>query len=180
MIESDKKKSYINLGDIKSSFIIKEIVSFLHEKQLLNIIIYNKGLQKNYLVDLECYKKQSEKYKIGEKNGKGKEYTLKTNKLIFEGEYLNGLKNGKGKEFYENGKLKFEGEYINGKRWNGKGYNERGKIELELENGKGNIREYYFNSLKFEGEYSDGNLNGKGKEYNKNGQLIFEGEFLNG
>ena len=81
------------------------------------MIIYNKELQKNCLVDLEYYKKQCEKYKICEKNGKGKEYSLNTNKLIFEGEYLNGKRNGKGKEFYENGKLKFEGEYINGKKW---------------------------------------------------------------
>ena len=57
------------------------------------------------------------------KNGKGriKEYDEFTNKLIFEGEYLNGLRNGKCKEYYA-GKLVFEGEYLNGKRWNGKGY----------------------------------------------------------
>jgi len=38
-------------------------------------------------------------------------------KLIFEGEYLNGQRNGKGKEYYENETLKFEGEYFNGKKW---------------------------------------------------------------
>ena len=40
------------------------------------------------------------------------------NKLIFEGEYLNGKKHGKGKEYYYNGKLKFEGEFLNGNQWN--------------------------------------------------------------
>ena len=38
-------------------------------------------------------------------------------KLIFEGEYLNGERNGKGKEYHSyNGNLLFEGEYINGFR----------------------------------------------------------------
>ena len=87
------------------------------------MIIYNKQIQKNFGVDIEVYKKISVKYKIGEKNGKGKEYDINTNKLIFEGEYLNGKRNGKGKEYYDNGKLKFEGEYLNGKIWEGIGYN---------------------------------------------------------
>ncbi len=34
-------------------------------------------------------------------------------------------KKGKRKEYYLNRKLKFEGEYSNGKRWNGKGYDEK-------------------------------------------------------
>jgi antitoxin component YwqK of YwqJK toxin-antitoxin module len=38
-------------------------------------------------------------------------------KLIFEGEYLNGQRNDKGKEYYDNETLKFEGEYFNGKKW---------------------------------------------------------------
>ena len=33
--------------------------------------------------------------------------------------------------------------------------------------------------MKFEGEYLNGQKNGKGKEYD-NGKLIFEGEYLNG
>ena len=41
-------------------------------------------------------------------------------KLIFEGEYLNGKRNGKWKAYNENNILIFEGEYINGER-NGKG-----------------------------------------------------------
>ena len=54
-----------------------------------------------------------------EKNGIGKEYILVTNKVIFEGEYVNGKRNGKGKE-YNYGRIIFEGEYLYGKR-NGKG-----------------------------------------------------------
>ena len=35
-------------------------------------------------------------------------------------------------------------------------------------------------NLIFEGEYLNGERNGKGKEYNYDGGLIFEGEYLNG
>ena len=46
-------------------------------------------------------------------------------------------------------------------------------------NGKG--KEYYYNGqLKFEGEYLNGKRNGKGKEYDWDGQLEFDGEYLNG
>ena len=104
------KKKAINIEDIKSSYIKKEILSLLNQKKLLNMIIYNKKLQKLFEVDIEDYKKISGKYREGKKNGKGKEYDLKTNRLLFEGEYLNGKKNGKAKEYQDNGKLKFEGE----------------------------------------------------------------------
>ena len=82
------------------------------------MVIYNKKLQKELKIDLDYYKEISGKYKISEKNGKGKEYNIK-GKLIFEGEYLNGKINGKGKEYNIKGKLIFEGEYLNEKR-NGK------------------------------------------------------------
>ena len=131
---------------IKSLYILKNIFSFLSEKQKLSLIIYNKHLQKQFDINIEDYKRISGKYKEGEKNGKGKEYSISTKfmifkgeylngrrngkgkeysfgKLEFEGEYLNGERNGKGKEYYKNGELKFEGIYLNGKRWNGKGYN---------------------------------------------------------
>jgi len=39
-------------------------------------------------------------------------------KLIFEGEYLNGKRNGNGKEYYSNSNIKFEGEYLRGLKWN--------------------------------------------------------------
>ena len=58
----------------------------------MNLIIYNKQLQNIIGVDIEDYKKASGKYKIAEKNGKGKEYRLNTNIMIFEGEYINGKK----------------------------------------------------------------------------------------
>ena len=57
-------KNKINLKDIKSSFIIKIIFSFLYEKKKYNMIIYNKELQNMLSFDIEDYKKISSKYKI--------------------------------------------------------------------------------------------------------------------
>ena len=146
-----------NINDVKSSFITKIIFSFLIEKNKLNIIIYNKELQKKLSVDINNYKKISGKYKIEEKNGKGREYKINNNKLIFEGEYLNKKRNGKGKEYYFDDTLKFEGEYLDGKIWNGKGYNINGILEFEIKNGNGKVKEYnYKDSFKFEGEYING------------------------
>ena len=81
-----------------------------------------------------------------------------------------------------NERLEFEGEYIFNKKWNGKGYDEKGNIIYELKNGNGKVKEYNNdNKLIFEGEYLNGKRwKGKGKEYNKDGRLIFEGEYLNG
>ena len=92
----------------------------MDENAKLHMFIYNKKLQKEkYGFELEYYKNISGKYKILDKNGNGKEYDLKTNKLVFEGQYINKKKNGIGRE-YNNGKKIFEGEYLNNKR-NGKG-----------------------------------------------------------
>ena len=116
------------INNIKSAYFLKEVFSFLYEKQKLTIIKYNKKLQKIAGIEIQNYKIKSEKYKIGEKNGKGKEYNLNTDILIFEGEYLNGIKNGKAKEFHYNGILKYEGEYSKGKR--------NGKAKEYYQNGK--------------------------------------------
>ena len=77
-------------------------------------------MQNKFDLDIEDYKNESKKYKIYDKNGKVKVYTIDEDRLIFEGQYLKGKKNGKCKEYYNNGKLKFEGEYLNGKKnkWN--------------------------------------------------------------
>jgi len=109
-------KSEINLREIKSSYIIQYIFSFLNENQKLIMIMHNKELQKKCSIDIEYYKKISRRQKFIEKNGKGKEYILGTNRLVFEGEYLNGRRNGKGKEYNYYGELEFEGEYLKGKR----------------------------------------------------------------
>jgi len=115
---------------INSSYNYKEIFSFLPKIRSFNIVIYNKQIQNKLDIGIKDYQKLSKRYKIGEKNGKGKEYDSYYRELIFEGEYLNGKRNGKGKE-YCFGTLEFEGEYLNGKR-NGKGkeYYEKDKLRI--------------------------------------------------
>ena len=76
MAEFEDNKSKINLSDIKSSHNIKRMFSFLHEKRKLKMIVYNKEVQKICSIGFEDYKKISRKYKIGERNGKGKEYNI--------------------------------------------------------------------------------------------------------
>ena len=170
------------LNKIKSSFMLKEVASYIDEKIKLDLFKYNKTIQNKLDINIINYKEFGGKYKIGDKNGKGKEYNGHYDTLIFEGEYLNGRRNGKGKEYhYFRGRLEFEGEYLNGKR-------------------NGNGIEYYWDcKKKFEGEYKNGNMwtgklydyenniiyeikNGKGiyKGFNDDNRLIFEGEHLNG
>ena len=125
----------------------------------MELVKYNKKLQKKLNITINNYIHFTGKYIIYESKEKGKEY--KKDNLIYEGEYLNGKRNGKGKEFEIND-LIFEGEYLNGYR-----------------NGKG--KEYYNNiKLKFEGEYLNGYRNEKGKEYYYNGKLKLIGEYLKG
>ena len=173
---------------------------------------YNDGkilLEGEYLNDKQWNTKEYDKNGniINEiKNGKGilNDYYYLSDNLIFKGECLNGLRNGKGKEYSDDGKLRFEGEYlydykikgkyyyINGKlkydgefrydmEWNGKGFDLNGNIIYEISNGKGYIKEFDGNGeLLFEGEYLNGKRNGKGREYYDDGYLEFEGEYLNG
>ena len=184
---------------IKSNVIFKLIMFHLEKSKYLDVIKYNKQIQKKIELSLEDYKKESNRMLILEKNGHGKEYKLYSDILLFEGEYKNRRRNGRGKEYDENGKLKFEGEFFNGKIIEGTGYDDKGIINLRLEkNGKG--EEYYDNgNIKFEGEYLNGKRwngkgyspkrqiiyelkNGKGKvkEYNNQNELLFYGEYING
>ena len=81
-----------------------------------------------------------------------------------------------------NGILEFEGEYMFKAKWSGKGYDKEGKVIYELNNGNGTIIEYNEEGkISFEGEYMNEERNGKGKEYDDwDGDLIFEDEYLNG
>ena len=104
----------------------KSIIKMVNWKLKLNIIFkcwkilemvrFNKTLQKKLNINLINYRIFSGKYIIYESNGIVKEYDSYNDKLIFEGEYLNGKRNGKGKEYNKKGKLIFEGEYLNGEK----------------------------------------------------------------
>ena len=118
-------------------------------------------------------------YLNGKRHGLGKEYS-KNGVLLYEGEYLNGKRHGLGKEYSKDGELIFEGEYINGKYFNGKGFN---IMECDVKGGKGKVKLYYQINpklLKFEGEIINGEINGKGTEYDTNRNIIFIGEYKNG
>ena len=112
-----------------------------------------------------------------------------------ENDCFSQIKNGNGKvkEYYDYGDLKFEGEYLNGEMWNGtlKDYSltiiyKRGhgchcceKMFFKNKEVYKKVKEYK-NILEYEGEYSYGKRNGKGKEYDINGNLIYEGDFCDG
>jgi len=142
----------------------------LFEGEYLNLKRNGKGKEYNIYGDI-IYEGE---YLNGKINGKGKEYDSCTGCILYDGEYINGEKNGKGKKYNDGGYLIFEGEFLNGKKWSGKGY-EYNKVIYELKDGKGIIVE-----SKYECEYSNGEKNGKGKEYDSHYKLRFEGEYLNG
>jgi len=131
------------LQAIKSYFFMRKLFSCLKECKKLDLVRYNKYIQKELNITIINYKIFSRRKKVIEKNGIGKEYDRYSGDLLFKGVYLNNKRNGKGKEFCNN--LIFEGEYLNDKR-----------------NGKG--KEYYYTKdLLFEGEYLNGKKwNGKG------------------
>ena len=108
------------------------------------------------------WKNREYEYLNDYKNGKGKIYN-EEGELFFEGQYEQDMKI-KGRE-YINGKLVYEGEYIydggiyNDVKYNGKGYDENGCLIYEIikGNGKGKVREYYYDgTLLFEGEFIEG------------------------
>ena len=103
------------LDRIKCSFFQKTLLNHLDEKRKLEIVKYNKSLQKQIGVKLINYKLFKGIYIIYETKEKAREYDF-NNDLIYEGEYLNGKRHGKGKEYYYNGSLLYEGEYLNGKK----------------------------------------------------------------
>ena len=161
-VEENNGLNIYPIINIKSAYILQIIFSHINKKRKLRLVNYNIEIQKKINVLLEDYRTAAGIYRIGGRNGQVKIYTLK-DKLLFEGEYVNGKKNGKGKEYYKiGGTIEFEGDYLNGER-NGIG------IQYHL-NGKKN----------YEGEFLNGERHGKGKEYLNDGKLVFEGEFKNG
>ena len=88
--------------------------------------------------------------------------------------------NGKVNEYFKDGKLKHAEEYIEGKLWNRIVYNKIEIIKYEIKDGKGYIKEYYDGKLKYGREYINGQINGKVKEYFKDGKLKFKGEYKEG
>ena len=156
------------LDMIKSRYILKLIFLNICDVTKLKLIMNNKKLMDKLNINLLDYKLLSRKYFVGNKNGKGKEYNSYNDKLIFEGEYIDGKRFGYGKE-YNNNKLIFEGKY-----------SKNNEILYELKEGKGYVYEYNnVGKLIFEGEYLNGKKNGKGKEYYNESKIKFEGIYNN-
>ena len=106
---------------IKSIFILRKITCLLEEKRRLFLFTYNKNIQQKLNIGITDFMLHSQICKIGEKNGKGKEYIGFNKILIFEGEYKNGKRNGIGKSYYSKlQKVNFKGNFRDGIR-NGKG-----------------------------------------------------------
>ena len=199
------EKAYDNEGNIVSEIINGEknfeIKKNKYHEWDNTKIIY----EKNY-ISKEGFKKGKEynmknvllyegEFLNSERNGKGKEYDeYHVGRLIYEGEFLDGKRDGKGKKYDYEGDLEFEGEFYNGKIWNG--YGRDGCFEGEFRNGKiyntssesknniikngeGYVKFYRYGELIYEGEYKNGDKNGKGKEY-FNKRLEFEGEYKDG
>ena len=170
------------LKNIKSTYFIKIIFSYIDDDRLLKFIKYNKSLQHLLKIYLYHYKLYSDRYIIFNTKREGKEYDLSGN-LLYEGEFLDGKRNGYGKEYYSD-QIVFEGEYLDGNKLKGKGYGKdkynKGKIIYEINNENGKGKEYDIEgNLIFEGKYLNGKRNGYGREYDFS-SLIFEGEYLNG
>ena len=103
------------MANIKSIFFIKYLFSYIKDKNKLKLVRYNKNLQNNLSINIINYKLLSERYIIYETKEKGKEYDRYNDRLIYEGEYLNGKRNGYGKEYDQNyyDIIRYEGEYLN-------------------------------------------------------------------
>ena len=153
---------------------------FDHKDDIAYELKEGKGIAKIY--DTFCKElRLAGEYLNGDLNGKGKLYTGK-GKLDFEGEFLNGKKHGKGTKYDFDNNLIFEGDYLKDKMWNGKRFDSDNNIIYEIKNGRGFKKLFYtYGYLIYEGEYKNGEENGRGKEYSKHiGVLEFEGESLNG
>ena len=193
------------MNKIKCDYFKRLVFSILPSKVELKFIKYNKSLKDLLNLSLLDYINYSGRYIIMESNGKGKEYDSYFNYLIYEGgyingerngegieyhnmngeiifkgEYKNGKRNGKGIEYDRDGKIIFIGEYLNGKKWKGYGNKNNNNKYYEIIDGKGYINESDNSGVDFyEGEYENGERNGKGREY-YDSHLIFIGEYKNG
>ena len=88
----------MSIENIESIFFIRKLFSYIYEKRKLNLIIYNKKIQKIFDINLINYKIKSGKYVVHESKTVSKEYDIYNDSLIFEGQYSNGKRNGRGEE----------------------------------------------------------------------------------
>ena len=97
--------------------------------------------------------------------------------LQYKGEFKNTKRNGKGVNFYSNGEI-FVGEFVNGEAYKGKKYlsdgsKYEGTIKHRLYDGKGKLFDIE-GKLIYEGEFAEGLFHGKGIFHSKSG-AVYEG-----
>ena len=80
LVKNERKENLLN--SVKSIHIMKKLFSNLNCNKKLNMIKYNKNIQKKFEINIEDYKKESGKYIIYGKNGKRMEYLLDTNAVL--------------------------------------------------------------------------------------------------
>ena len=110
-------------------------------------------------------------------------YDFDTNKLIYEGGYVNNKKNGYGTEYHTNGNLLYQGDFIENKK---SGYgtifdkNNRIKYSGNWQNDQMHDQgTFYFENgnIKFSGIFLVGKKNGFGTSYDQNGNKKYEGNW---
>ena len=145
-------------------------------------IVYELKNGKGFVKEYDDYEEDKLKFEGEYLNGeriKGKEYIYDYSRnKIYEGEFKEGNRwKGKLKEYAEDKYLITDLDYVNGKKWNGKNYDEGSNIVFEIKDGKGYLKEDMF-----EGEYINGEKNGKGIEFNSDSdrEIEFEGEYISG
>ncbi len=112
-------------------------------------------------------------------SGNGKEYSFTDGSLKYEGNFEKDLYQGSGSLYYSNG-YKFVGVFEKGTIVKGEFFQ---KVKSEYikapETSNGHGTKLYSDGHFYIGELKNGNATDKGKYYNYNGELMYEGFFLN-
>ena len=137
------------------------------------------GPGKQWLSDGRRYEGQ---FKNDKWNGQGSIFS-KEGKLLYQGEMENNYVHGKAKKFYPDGKVEYEGEFKDGDA-DGHGTqvtNSGHRFTGEFSKGfwvKGTL--HLTEGQRIEGEFKDGLPHGNGKDFDKSGNMVYEGKLFEG
>ena len=127
-------------------------------------------------------------FSIGQRSGKGVEYSPDTELKKYYGEYANNVLNGIGVEYESDGSsIKYEGSFKDG-LYGGEGklyvngvLQYSGNFENGIYGGSGNLYDLDTGVLIYSGEFKDGLYDGTGSLYDVDTSVIvYEGEFSKG
>ena len=109
----------------------------------------------------------------GPKRSKGRYYYNNGN--YYEGDLSDNIPDGKGILYLSNGEIKYEGNFVNGKK-QGLGTYYFDKDFYVIESGE---KLYFRKGDYYKGQWSNNAMNGKGTLYLKDGSVKYEGDFVN-